>query len=125
MTDFNTVMYQQWRDLLFVHWPVDAQLVQRLIPRPLEVEQFAGSAWLGFVPFTMRNVRPRYLPAVPGLSGFAETNIRTYVRCNGDRPGVSGLLHGRVGGFLVQWFLAPEPHAVRSLVFRSTAMVAG
>ncbi len=88
MTDFNTVMYQQWSDLLFVHWPLDAQLVQRLIPRPLEVEQFAGSAWLGFVPFTMRNVRPRYLPAVPGLSGFAETNIRTYVRCNGDRPGV-------------------------------------
>ena len=35
----------------------------------------------------MVNVRPRWLPPVPGLSTFPELNLRTYVRA-GNRPGV-------------------------------------
>jgi uncharacterized protein YqjF (DUF2071 family) len=35
----------------------------------------------------MVNVRPRWLPPIPGLSSFPELNLRTYVRLD-DRPGV-------------------------------------
>ena len=36
----------------------------------------------------MRNIRPRCLPAVPGISNFLELNLRTYVY---DRAGVPGV----------------------------------
>ena len=36
----------------------------------------------------MRNIRPRFLPAVPGISNFHEINLRTYVFDKYGRPGV-------------------------------------
>lgn len=75
----RTVMYQQWRDLLFLHWRFPPDLVQASLPESLRVETFADSAWLGVVPFRMQGIRPAGLPAVTGLSAFPELNLRTYV----------------------------------------------
>ena len=36
----------------------------------------------------MQNIRPQFLPAVPGISNFMEMNLRTYVH---DRAGVPGV----------------------------------
>ena len=69
----------QWRDLLFMHWPMPAESLRSLVPPSLELDTFEGSAWLGVVPFDMRNVRPHLLPSVPWLSNFPELNLRTYV----------------------------------------------
>ncbi len=77
----------QWHDLLFMHWPVDPELVRPLIPRGLELELFDGMAWIGVVPFHMRGVGPRFLTWVPWVSAFVELNVRTYVTIQ-DRPGV-------------------------------------
>lgn len=74
------VMAQTWCDLLFAHWPLPAAALQALLPPALAVDTFDGQGWLGIVPFKMRNVRPRGLPAVPWLSAFPELNVRTYVR---------------------------------------------
>ena len=82
------VMYQRWRELLFLHWEVPTESIQRLLPEGLEVDTFEGRAFVGLVPFTMRGVRPARLPAVRGLSDFHETNVRTYVHHRGRRPGV-------------------------------------
>lgn len=76
-----------WHDILFIHWPVPASTLRPLIPRGLELDTFSGSAWLGIVPFVMRDVHPRFLPSVPGVSGFPELNVRTYVTVRGV-PGV-------------------------------------
>ena len=35
------VWRQTWRDLLFAHWPVDADLLQPHVPPPLQVQAFA------------------------------------------------------------------------------------
>ncbi|HRI54857.1 MAG TPA: DUF2071 domain-containing protein [Pseudomonadota bacterium] len=80
---------QQWRHLLFVHWEVPVSVLRPLIPPALEVDTYKGRAFVGLVPFTMRNVRPfRFLPAVPGTADFHETNVRTYVRrAGGGDPG--------------------------------------
>ena len=83
-----TVMYQRWEELLFLHWPVEPQVVAKVLPPGLVVDTYKGKAWLGVVPFSMRGVRPRFLPAVPGLSSFPELNLRTYVVDELGRPGV-------------------------------------
>lgn len=74
------VMRQQWSTLLFAHWPMPAAAMRLLVPEALELDTYDGQAWVGVVPFRMRHVRPRWLPAVPWLSYFPELNVRTYVR---------------------------------------------
>ncbi len=82
------VMYQRWHELLFLHWAVDPEVVQRGLPAGLRVDTFDGAAWIGVVPFQMQRVRPRFLPALPWLSNFPELNLRTYVVDAQGRPGV-------------------------------------
>ena len=81
-------MFQKWRELLFLHWAYDADEIQRTLPPGLYVDTFEGVAYLGLVPFFMQDVRPRFCPAIPGLSNFLETNLRTYVY---DERGVAGV----------------------------------
>ncbi|MGB0409395.1 MAG: YqjF family protein [Opitutales bacterium] len=84
----SPVMFQQWSDLLFLHWSLDPNVLQHDLPEGLRVDTFDGRAWVGVVPFQMKGVRPRFLPAVPGLSDFPELNLRTYVVDPDGRPGV-------------------------------------
>ena len=83
-----TVMFQRWSRLLFLHWEIDPQEVQKRLPKGLFVDHFEGRCYLGLVPFLMQKVRPRFLPAVPWLSNFLELNVRTYVHDEQGRPGV-------------------------------------
>jgi uncharacterized protein YqjF (DUF2071 family) len=84
----NPVMFQKWRDLLFLHWEYDVGAIQRTLPDGLYVDTFDGKAYLGIVPFFMKDVRPRFTPSVPGISDFQELNFRTYVH---DEKGVPGI----------------------------------
>ena len=79
---------QSWIDLTFLHWRVPVATLRPLIPAALEVDTFDGDAFIGVVPFTMTGVRPLWAPAVPGISNFHETNVRTYVHHRGGDPGV-------------------------------------
>lgn len=81
------VMTQSWLELLFAHWAVDPEQLRPLIPADLELETYDGQAWMGVVPFRMQNVTPRWVPALPWISAFAELNVRTYVTYQG-KPGV-------------------------------------
>lgn len=77
----------RWLDLLFMHWPVPLAALRPHVPPRLQIETFHGSAWIGVVPFRMRDVRPHGLPSVPLLSHFPELNVRTYVS-DGQHAGV-------------------------------------
>jgi uncharacterized protein YqjF (DUF2071 family) len=81
-------MYQKWRDLLFLHWAYDPAEIQQTLPPGLVVDTFEGKAYLGIVPFFMKDVHPRFSPNVPGISHFMETNVRTYAY---DDQGVAGV----------------------------------
>lgn len=81
------IMYQSWGNLLFVHWPIPAESLRPLIPEPLVIDTFDGSAWIGITPFTMWGVRPALSPPLPVLSRSHELNVRTYVHLDGV-PGV-------------------------------------
>jgi uncharacterized protein YqjF (DUF2071 family) len=77
------IMHQNWGKLLFMHWRIDEQLLRQLIPPPLQIDTFDGSAWIGIVPFTMWGIRASFLPPIPGTSAFHELNVRTYVHYQG------------------------------------------
>jgi uncharacterized protein len=81
------IMNMRWDDLAFFHWPVPVVTLEKHIPSDLQLETFAGQAWIGIVPFRMAGVHARGLPEVPGTNEFLELNLRTYVT-NGTRPGV-------------------------------------
>lgn len=82
------VMYQRWEELLFLHWAVAPKVVAQDLPRGVRLDTYDGKAWIGVVPFSMRDVRPRFLPAVKAISDFPELNLRTYVVDERGRPGV-------------------------------------
>jgi uncharacterized protein len=81
------VMVQRWHDLLFAHWRCPVAELRPLIPEPLAIDAFEGSAWLGVIPFYMSGVRMRGAPPVPTAHAFEEINVRTYVTLDG-RPGI-------------------------------------
>jgi uncharacterized protein YqjF (DUF2071 family) len=78
---------QRWRNLLFMHWEVPAEVLRPLIPASLALDHFEGRHFVGVVPFVMQAVRPSFLPGVMALD-FLETNVRTYVHVDGRDPGV-------------------------------------
>lgn len=80
------VMSQSWNRLTFLHWRYERAIVQRLLPRGLEVDAYDGAAWVALTPFVAR-VRPPHAPPLLSLS-FPETNVRTYVRGPRGKRGV-------------------------------------
>lgn len=69
----------RWDNLAFVHWAYQPEVVEALLPEGLEVDTFGGMAYVSLVPFEMNQATPRFVPALPWISSFAETNVRTYV----------------------------------------------
>jgi len=70
------------RDVLFAHWPVAPAAVAPAVPDGLSVATRDGSAWLTVVVLEMTGVElgPVRSPTRP----FAQINLRTYVRHEGD-----------------------------------------
>lgn len=100
-------MQQSWHDVAFLHWPIPHDVLRSGVPAPLDIDTFAGEAWVSIVPFAMRNIRIRGLPRVPGAHTLLECNVRTYVT------------HGRVAGV---WFMRLDAnHALAAWIGRTFA----
>src|SRR5207253_2567361 len=84
----QVVMHQNWHHLLFLHWEIPPEELQRLVAPELTIDTFDGKAYVGLVPFTLNGVRPILTPPLPWISSFHEVNVRTYVHRNGRDPGV-------------------------------------
>lgn len=78
---------QTWQQLLFLHWPVPVESLRPLVPDELSIDTWEGQAYVGVVPFVMKNVAPWWWPSMLAFS-FLETNLRTYVHWQGRDPGV-------------------------------------
>ncbi|HJP83154.1 MAG TPA: DUF2071 domain-containing protein [Fimbriimonadaceae bacterium] len=81
-------MLHKWRDLSFLHFPIEPSVIQGMLPAGLTVDTFDGMAWVGLVPFWMTGIRFPFAPPLPGFHTFPETNVRTYVHQDGIMPGV-------------------------------------
>jgi uncharacterized protein YqjF (DUF2071 family) len=82
------IKFEQTENMLLLHWGMDAEEVQKTLPRDLEVDTYGAAAYVGVCLGTKRNVR---VPT-PGVrkAGFCyhQLDVRTYVR---DRTGTPGL----------------------------------
>jgi len=76
------IWLQHWTDVLFLHFAVREDELESLLPPQLEIDSFAGQAWVSFVFFRLK-LRSAGLPHIPGLSSLREMNVRTYVRHRG------------------------------------------
>jgi uncharacterized protein len=85
--DRRPVGYQRWRDLLFLHWPVPPETLRPLVPRPLELDLFAGRAYVSLIPFLIAESRPVGAPRALAVR-LLETNLRTYVRAADGQAGI-------------------------------------
>lgn len=81
------LIYQQWKDNLFLHMPVNSELIQPLLPAGLALDVIDGKAWLSLVIFAITDTRLHLLPGRPLLPAFNELNLRTYVQYN-NIPGI-------------------------------------
>ncbi len=86
--DAPAVMHQNWHHLLFLHWEMPPEELQRALPPELTVDTFEGIAYVGLVPFTISGARAALTPPLPWISDFHEVNLRTYVHRQGRDPGV-------------------------------------
>lgn len=82
------VMLQRWSWLTFFHWRYTPEEIRGMLPSAVTLDTFDGSAWVGLTPFFLRGLRLPFAPALPWISRFPETNVRTYVRGPDGEPGV-------------------------------------
>jgi hypothetical protein len=82
------LLTMQWRDLAFLHWPVDTGAAARLMPPGIRPDLFHGVSYAGLIAFRMHDVGAPALPALPYLGSFPETNVRLYSVGPDGRRGV-------------------------------------
>jgi hypothetical protein len=94
------LFYADWLRAVFIHYEVDAEVLQRIVPFELDLDD--GRACISLVAFTMRGMRPR----IGGRLGrflfrpiatHEFLNVRTYVKHRGE----SGIF------FLAEWLANP------------------
>jgi uncharacterized protein YqjF (DUF2071 family) len=84
----NALFLAEWLDAAFVHFRIDPDLLQPMIPLPLDC--YDGHAYVSLVAFTQKNLRPTIGGALAAwlatpLSTHEFLNVRTYVRHNNTR----------------------------------------
>ncbi len=104
---------QSWRQMTFLHWRMDPDCLQALLPTGLVPDIVEGSAWIGLTPFRIERFRVADAPPIPRLSSFPETNLRTYVRAPDGSDGLwflsldvtslGNTLGGRLAGVPYFW----------------------
>ncbi len=72
--------YQEWNNVLFLHWKVPYEELIKLVPEDIPLDIFESNCWVSLVAFTMQKIRTRKLPSFYPISNFHEINVRTYVK---------------------------------------------
>ncbi|MGZ5400564.1 MAG: DUF2071 domain-containing protein, partial [Nocardioides sp.] len=69
------MMNQSWRDLTFLHWAVDPEVVVHRMPPGVRPDTLDGVTYVGLIPFRMVGAGIARGPGVPWLGSFLETNV--------------------------------------------------
>ncbi len=75
--------YHQWKDILFLHWPIPKDILRPHVPDNLSLDTFQGQCYISYVIFSMRDIRPKNLFPFSPISDFHEINVRTYINLDG------------------------------------------
>jgi uncharacterized protein len=83
----NPLFVCDWLRAVFIHYEVDAEVLQREVPFPLDLRE--GRAYVSLVAFAMRNMRPRLggriaTALLRPIATHGFLNVRTYVKHGGE-----------------------------------------
>ena len=86
--------HQRWSDALFLHYEVDADELQQLLPPGLLIDLYEGKAYVGVIALSEEGIGPAGVLAPPLLRPLLRllqvshhaVNVRTYVRPEGGGP---------------------------------------
>jgi uncharacterized protein YqjF (DUF2071 family) len=84
----RTVFTQGWRDLAFLHWAAEPEIVAPLLPPGTRPDVHEGRSYVGLIPFRMRRIGLLGSPGLPYVGSFLETNVRLYSVDEQGRRGV-------------------------------------
>lgn len=82
------MMNQSWRDLTFLHWAVEPEMVADRMPPGVRPDTLDGVTYVGLIPFRMVGAGIAGGPGVPWLGSFLETNVRLYSVDDTGRRGI-------------------------------------
>jgi len=71
--------YEEWHDVVFCHWKIPVKVIREMLPKGLEPDTLDGETWVTLALFTVKKLRPRYLPSFLSVSNFNQVSLRTYV----------------------------------------------
>ncbi len=69
----------EWNNLAMINYEVDAQILEKYIPKGTEIDFYNGKCYVSFIGFLFENVRVLGIK-IPFHSDFEEVNLRFYVR---------------------------------------------
>ncbi len=79
---------QRWRNLTFLHWPVEPGSVAQFMPPGVRPDVIDGVTYVALVPFQMSGAGPGGRLAVRYFGDFCETNVRLYSVDGDGRSGI-------------------------------------
>ncbi|MGR6965704.1 YqjF family protein [Geodermatophilus sp. URMC 61] len=82
------VLRQVWRDVAFLHWPLDPAVAAPLLPPGTRPDVLAGTTYVGVVSLRIARTAPATGPALPWVGAFDEVNVRLYAVDEQGRRGV-------------------------------------
>jgi uncharacterized protein len=82
------MLFQDWANVVFVHWPCQPGMLETRIPPGLRLETFDDKAWISLISFQIPRMRAGGLPPLPGIGSGTETHLRTYVEDTEGRRGI-------------------------------------
>lgn len=74
----QAILRQRWSDVTFLHWRVDASIVEPFMPSGCSPDVMDGSTWVGLIAFQMSKSSFFGGPSIPWLGDFPEVNVRLY-----------------------------------------------
>ncbi|PYZ92643.1 hypothetical protein CR194_13325 [Salipaludibacillus keqinensis] len=81
------VAYQQWEDILFLHWPVDVETLRPHVPEELELDTHDGNSWISILAYVSTDNKAKKFGRTLTSSSIHQVNVRTYVKY-GEESGV-------------------------------------
>ncbi|WP_368504627.1 DUF2071 domain-containing protein [Alkalihalophilus sp. As8PL] len=82
--DETALVSMNWENVLFAHWAMNPEVVQKQLPKGIKVDTYNGKAYIGVVAFLMNKIHPTILPEMISFS-LPEINVRTYVEVDGKK----------------------------------------
>ncbi len=87
LPESDWVVYSEWKNVLMLHWKVDAGTIRHILPASLSVDTFEGGAWVTMCVASIENFRNKLLNIIKQGFKFNQVLMQTYVIHQG-KPGL-------------------------------------